>query len=426
MGFFTADLCDNFSEKTEALGPDFKSYGGSKKFKGRVITVKLDKNNKDLAKLLKEESGIGKVVVVDVEKEFFGVVGDKLSAYACKNNYEAIIINGYVRDTKETKKFPLGLFAVGTCPLRNFEKTQASRGLNLEFGGVRFKEDDYIYADEGYGHTIIEDLKVLSQQMSMGPKKTPRDVETAKIKDRLISFNFSSKVELRNPLDGTPIKKSGKEFLVEFTIRVLEQGMLCMPSEEEHLRRQMLNYVVLKRSPTTNKPVYGAESDRVGDHRLDALMLALGGVQLENGLYSDASLARSTPSLMSKDFLDDRAAQRESRDEGPAGKLLSSIKRQQTSFPGAIELLQALRPGETPAEAAARRESGSEARVGRRSRGRMGNEQQSVREWLNSRAKDYRGYADDTEHLYESESVSSHVVGPKRRRKRSGKIKRRR
>ena len=47
MGFFTADLCDNFSDKTEVLGADFKSFGGSRKFKGEVITVKLDKNNKD-------------------------------------------------------------------------------------------------------------------------------------------------------------------------------------------------------------------------------------------------------------------------------------------------------------------------------------------------------------------------------------------
>ena len=45
MGFFTADLCDNFSDKTEVLGPDFHSYGGNKKFKGEVITVKLNKNN---------------------------------------------------------------------------------------------------------------------------------------------------------------------------------------------------------------------------------------------------------------------------------------------------------------------------------------------------------------------------------------------
>ena len=47
MGFFTADLCDNFSDKTEVLGPDFQSYGGNKKFKGEIVTIKLDKNNKD-------------------------------------------------------------------------------------------------------------------------------------------------------------------------------------------------------------------------------------------------------------------------------------------------------------------------------------------------------------------------------------------
>ena len=57
MGFFTADLCDNFSEKTDVLGPDFKSYGGKRKFKGQIVTVKLDKNNKDLAQLLKNNEG---------------------------------------------------------------------------------------------------------------------------------------------------------------------------------------------------------------------------------------------------------------------------------------------------------------------------------------------------------------------------------
>ena len=64
MGFFTADLCDVFSNKTEVLGPDFQSYSGNRKFKGEVITVKLDKNNKDLATLLKDSDGVGKVVIV--------------------------------------------------------------------------------------------------------------------------------------------------------------------------------------------------------------------------------------------------------------------------------------------------------------------------------------------------------------------------
>lgn len=305
-----------------------------------------------------------------------------------------------------------------------------------EFSSVKWKEEvirlnykwkpDYIYADEGYGHTIIEDLKVLSAQVAMQPKVTRRDVETAKIKDRLVAFNFSSKVEMRSPIDGIKIQKSGKEFIVEFAVRVMEDGILWMPSTEDQLRKEMLNYVVLRRSPTTNKPVYGAESERVGDHRLDALMLALAGIQLENGLYSGRSMAQSSPNAMSREYLDERAAKRAHRDEqGPGADVLTLIKRQQTTFPGAVEILQTMREGESPADAM-RRTKGQEARVQRRGRGRMDNEGQSVAEWLKSKAKDYRGYGDDTEHLYEGPpETSSHVVD-RRRGRRRGSIRRRR
>jgi len=149
MQISTADLCDENQEKQiQVLSSDYINYGGLKSFQGEITTIKLDKSNWDLLDMLKHEDGEGKIVVVDVDKEFFGVVGDKLSAYAHRNNYKAIIINGYVRDTKETKKFPIALYAVGTCPLRNFEKTEAKRGVELSFGGVDFKENDYIYADE--------------------------------------------------------------------------------------------------------------------------------------------------------------------------------------------------------------------------------------------------------------------------------------
>ena len=149
MRFKTADLCDDNQDKNiQILSSDFQNYGGLKYFEGEVITMKLDKSNWALLDMLKNEDGEGKIVVVDVDKSFFGVVGDKLSAYAQRNNYKAIIINGYVRDTKETKKFPIGLYAIGTCPLRNFEQTQGQRGINLEFGGVNFNQDDYVYADE--------------------------------------------------------------------------------------------------------------------------------------------------------------------------------------------------------------------------------------------------------------------------------------
>lgn len=147
MGFFTADLCDEYSERTEVLGPDFNSYGGSKKFQGKIITVKLDKNNKDLASLLKNNDGSGKVVVVDVDRKYFAVVGDNLMKFASDNKYEGIIVNGYVRDTVTTKDFELGLLAIGTCPKKYIPEQKGEINVNLQIDNIEIKSGDYVYVD---------------------------------------------------------------------------------------------------------------------------------------------------------------------------------------------------------------------------------------------------------------------------------------
>jgi len=147
MEFFTADLCDEFSDKTEVLGPDFKSYGGSVKFSGSVITVKLDKNNKDLAALLRDKKGEGKIVVVDVDKQYYAVVGDNLMKFASDNKYVGIIVNGYVRDTINTKNFNVGLMAIGTCPKKYIPVQDGQINVPLSIDGVEISEGDYIYAD---------------------------------------------------------------------------------------------------------------------------------------------------------------------------------------------------------------------------------------------------------------------------------------
>ena len=147
MGFFTADLCDDFSDKTEVLGPEFKSYGGIVKFRGTAVTVKLDKNNKDLAALLRDEKGDGKVVVVDVDMKYFAVVGDNLMKFASDNKYEGIIVNGYVRDTVTTKDFSIGLLAKGTCPKKYIPAQNGELNIPITIDGIDILEGDYIYVD---------------------------------------------------------------------------------------------------------------------------------------------------------------------------------------------------------------------------------------------------------------------------------------
>ncbi len=147
MEFFTADICDEHPDKVHVLDNDFTNYGAKEKFIGQVVTVKLDRNNSELIKVLRDEDGTGKVVVVDVENEYFAVVGENLMKFAHNNNYEGIIVNGYIRDTFQIKDIPVALFARGTCSRKYIPVTQGQRGIELSFCGVQFNDGDYVYAD---------------------------------------------------------------------------------------------------------------------------------------------------------------------------------------------------------------------------------------------------------------------------------------
>lgn len=159
---------------------------------------------------------------------------------------------------------------------------------------------NYIYADEGYGHTIIEDLRYEAYKLRQKQNKTSIDEQTVLIPDRLTSFNFSSMIELKDPVNDEIIKKHGKNFLVENTQRIFQEGLFFFPFEDEKLIQQLGNYIIIKRNAQTNKPVYGMLNDKIGDHRLDAMMLALGALVLEESVYSGKQLAPSTPSFIKR------------------------------------------------------------------------------------------------------------------------------
>ena len=147
MKFYTADLCDKYPNDVRVLEPLFKSYGGAKKMMGQIVTVQLPGSNKTLAEFLKTTQGDGKIVVVDVDAQYTAVVGDNLMKFALDNGWSGMVINGYVRDTKNTKEIDVGLFALGTCPKKTMEVKEGSLHDTVSFGGITFNEGDYLYAD---------------------------------------------------------------------------------------------------------------------------------------------------------------------------------------------------------------------------------------------------------------------------------------
>ncbi len=146
MKFFTADLCDAYADKLQVLEDRLKSYGGEEHFFGPITTIKLDEDNSGLISLLKTD-GKGRVAVVDAAGAYCAIVGDTLMGFAAQHNWAGIIVNGYVRDVVNTKHIRVGLWALGTCPMKSQKKSPSHSQVDLSFLGVDFKEGDYLYAD---------------------------------------------------------------------------------------------------------------------------------------------------------------------------------------------------------------------------------------------------------------------------------------
>jgi regulator of ribonuclease activity A len=147
MTFFTADICDEHSDKVAVLGAGYSNYGGADKCQGEVVTIKLDRNISDLIPLLRDVDGTGKVVVIDVDQAYYAVVGETLMNFAHQNNYAGIIVNGYIRDSFLIRNISVALYALGTCPRKYIPVTSGEQDVPLVFGGVEFNSGDYLYAD---------------------------------------------------------------------------------------------------------------------------------------------------------------------------------------------------------------------------------------------------------------------------------------
>ncbi len=146
MEFYTADLCDEHKDNVQVCNPIFKSYGKAVKCSGKIVTLKLDEQNGGLISLLKSE-GKGRVAVVDVSAKYYAVVGENLMKFARDNNWAGIVINGYVRDIEYTSQIDVALYALGTCPRKSFKESIYQEDIELNFAGVSFVPDDYLYAD---------------------------------------------------------------------------------------------------------------------------------------------------------------------------------------------------------------------------------------------------------------------------------------
>jgi regulator of ribonuclease activity A len=148
MEIQTADLCDANEGNVQVVSPMFRSYGARRAFGGRIATLKVFEDN-SLVRATLEQPGDGKVLVVDGGGSMrCALVGDQLALLAVKNGWAGVIVYGCIRDSNAIGAMDLGVFALGTHPLKSIKKGAGDRDIVVSFGGVTFTPGQYLYADE--------------------------------------------------------------------------------------------------------------------------------------------------------------------------------------------------------------------------------------------------------------------------------------
>ena len=76
------------------------------------------------------------------------LVGDQLAVLGVRTGWAGIVVYGCIRDSKAIGEMDIGVFALGTHPLRSVKRDVGESEVVLRFGGVSFHPGQYLYADE--------------------------------------------------------------------------------------------------------------------------------------------------------------------------------------------------------------------------------------------------------------------------------------
>ena len=143
----TSALCDIYLDQVDVVEPIFSSFGGASSLFGKITTVKYFESNGLIAQVLEEE-GEGRVLLVDgggaVRR---ALIDAELAQLALDNGWEGIIVYGAVRQLDVLETLDIGIHALAPIPVGAEETEIGEVDTPVNFGGVTFFPEDYIYAD---------------------------------------------------------------------------------------------------------------------------------------------------------------------------------------------------------------------------------------------------------------------------------------
>ncbi|XP_074306932.1 putative 4-hydroxy-4-methyl-2-oxoglutarate aldolase 3 [Silene latifolia] len=149
----TTDICDANSTllstgELKVLLPLFKPYGRRQAFSGPVVTVRVFEDNVIVRTLLESTEHRGKVLVVDGGGSMrCALLGGNLGQIAQSNGWVGLIVNGCVRDVDEINECDIGVWALGTCPVKSRKIGAGELNVSVSFAGALIHDGDWLWAD---------------------------------------------------------------------------------------------------------------------------------------------------------------------------------------------------------------------------------------------------------------------------------------
>ncbi|MDF5512612.1 ribonuclease E activity regulator RraA, partial [Vibrio parahaemolyticus] len=95
-----------------------------------------------------EQDGLGRVLLIDGGGSLRKALIDaEIATIAEENEWEGIVVYGCVREVDELEDMNLGIQALASIPVGATSQGIGELDVPVNFGGVSFLPEDYIYAD---------------------------------------------------------------------------------------------------------------------------------------------------------------------------------------------------------------------------------------------------------------------------------------
>ncbi|MBF4246353.1 ribonuclease E activity regulator RraA [Vibrio anguillarum] len=147
MEYNTSALCDIYLDQVDVVEPMFSNFGGSASFAGQLTTIKCFEDNGLIREVL-EQDGLGRVLLIDGGGSLRRALIDaELAALAEENEWEGLVVYGCVREVDELEEMSIGIQALASIPVGASNQGIGEVDVPVNFGGVTFLPEDYLYAD---------------------------------------------------------------------------------------------------------------------------------------------------------------------------------------------------------------------------------------------------------------------------------------